>query len=1090
MPSLSNFPSSQVRKTFLDYFGLRSAFCAQNVASQVISQHQHKIVPSMSLLPPLNDPSLTFVNAGMNAWKQHFLGISDTSLPSSMIANAQKCVRISDIDLVGIDSYHHTFFEMLGSWSFNGAYTKEDACRMSWEFLTGPMALEKEKLYITYFNGSDQCECDNETREIWKSIGIQDSHLIGFGSADNFWEMGITGPCGPCTEIHYDHNNRGALGVNKGFSDLIELWNIVFIENERNIDGSLSALPNQHIDTGMGLERLCAIKNKTISNYNTDLFLPIFEEITRSTGAPPYKDTFQVQNEASKQLATRMPNCINTAYRVIGDHTRMISASLSDGFLPDTNHRLKYIIRRTLQTIESSFIPNSDKAKRAEILTNLCQINSDILGEQFPELYKNFDRVKIAIEYENEILSKREKSGKKSYQTLEVQHPELASLIDPNDANQFQDALKLLESTEIDNNKINGDLAYRLYDTVGLKENDIETLAKAKNLHFDRKDFLKSFSNAKSNSKLMSAIHLSKTMKNLNKIKATEDRYKYIFQRKTETHYAFPMIKAKILNIIDTNDQIDIKCSNISEEKDKSSRKVKGDKCGIILDKTTFYHEAGGQVGDKGILVGPNGATFEVEDCQKLEGTNLVLHIGSVTKGMFNLGLDVQVQIDTTHRIGCMQNHTATHLLNYVLHSTLPMTYQHSSRVDSNELKFDFSAYNVDFNNDMIADIEIKINNLIGKKADVDRRMIKAEDCDHFMATLSNSFDNNCIETTSSHEVKNESYRSNSNETEEIKAFENLKSEDHTTWEPRFISIPGQTYPNEINLINVCGSVEPCCGTHVQNTGDIQSFVVLNCKSAGKGSIKSLKCVSGHRAMEARTNGLNLLADVAEIAEELELLDEQTSTNIKNECTESLKNRSPKDIIKNIKTIKKAISAENSILPHTVKTEVEEILKELSRHLKKSGKATSKEKMMTELEEVLEDSTHLDYIVHFFTLDASNVRLSSFDNMCKDKPMLLMVLDNSGTLTARACVPQKYLSNFNEGDAMSWLLKASEIFTNNASQILNSKDIQIKAPKGQNAKEKVNMSPLKLVSNDKEKNVKTLENMAKLASKFATDTWS
>ena len=1098
MPSLSNFPSSQVRKTFLDYFGHRSAFSAQTLASQVIAQHEHKIVPSISLLPPLNDSSLTFVNAGMNAWKHHFLGASGTTLPSLKIANAQKCVRVNDVDLVGIDSYHHTFFEMLGSWSFNQSYTKEDACRMAWEFLTGPMELEKEKLYVTYFNGSGEHNSDDQTREIWRSIGIKESHIIGFGADDNFWEMGITGPCGPCTEIHYDHNNRGAAGVNKGHSDLIELWNIVFIEKQRNLDGTFSSLSSQHIDTGMGLERLCAIKNRTTSNFNTDLFSPIFEELARSTGAPEYKDKYLTAQADSRKLIASSNNCLNTAYRVIGDHTRMISACLSDGFFPDRNHWLKDVIKRTLRSIETNFVPDCDKSKRAEVLSNLCTVNSNILGESYPELYENLDKVKLAIEYENEILIKREEIGRKAFLPLKEKCPQLAELIDPIDASQFQDALKLLEGNMTDTKTISGDMAYKLYDSAGLRENDIEMIAKCKNLSFDQNEFQKSFDIARSKSKLMSAISSSSgNMEKLQNITPTEDHYKYIFQRKTDTHYAFPMIKAKILSILDADDQSENKCSEISDETESSiPKKLKGDKCGIILDKTTFYHEAGGQVGDRGVLIGPNGATFTVHDCQKLEGTDLVLHLGTVTKGFFKLGLDVQVHIDTNHRIGCMQNHSATHLLNYILHSTLPMTYQHSSRVDSDELKFEFSAYNVDFNIDMITDIELKVNNLIGKKSDIVRNTIKAEDSANYMKSISSSFNDNSLYEESNqnsyiHVETDQSNESIQNHDANKNHLDSYESEIFPLGlNPKFISIPGEIYPDEINVINVCGGVEPCCGTHVQNTGDIQSFVIVNCKSAGKGSIKSMKCVTGHRALEARNNGLNLLADVAEIAEELELIDEKSSPNMltDEECSEKLNTRSPYEILKNIKAIKKAMTADNTVLPHLVRIEVEYVLEELLRHLKKSDKATTKEKMINELEEVLEDSTHLGYIVHFFTNEPAHVKLNSFDKMCKDKPSLLLMLDNKNCLSARARVPKNYLQTCDSG-ASSWLLQSSEVLNNNPSVMKNIKKIKVSTPSGKTDKEMATWK-VQLASNDKETNVKTIANIVDSARKFATESLS
>ena len=1113
MPSISNFPSSQVRKIFLDYFGHRSSSIILNSTSKIISQHEHTIVPSIPLLPPLNDPSLTFVNAGMNAWKNHLLGSSNTTvLPSSKVANTQKCVRISDVDVVGYDGYHHTFFEMLGSWSFNGAYTRTDACRMAWEFLTGPMALEKEKLYVTYFNGSSNHEADYETKEIWKNLGIKDSHVLGFGH-ENFWEMGSSGPCGPCTEIHYDHKGRGASGVNQGFDDLVELWNIVFMEEERIIDGTLTSLQSKHIDTGMGLERLCAIKNKTTSNFDTDLFLPLFEEISQHTNAPKYKGKFKPEKLNRKSLISNTFGCKDTAYRIVGDHTRMIAACLSDGFLPDTNHRLKSVLRRTLQVIENNFISTGGKYSRTELLTNLCKVNSDILGEHYPELHENFDRVKLAIEYENEILTKREMTGLKEWKKIATEHPSLADMINPTDASQFQEALKILNSIDLVDGKINGDTAYKLYDTAGLNEDDIEILAKHKHLEFHREEFKQSFATAKSKSKLMSALQQSKDYtENRKHTKPTDDQYKYMYQKEHESHYTFPMIKSKLLDIVNTAHLMkENKDTSTSEESNMSKKKRKGDRCGIILDKTTFYSEAGGQVGDKGTLVGPNGSTFVVEDCQKVDGSHEVMHLGYVRKGFFHPGIEVKCQIDTDRRIACMQNHTATHLLNYVLHSILPLTYQYSSRVNGDWLKFDFSTYNVDFNNEVIADIEIKVNSLIGRKTDISRDTINVQDAKTFMSTVSNGsveITNTSVDSqhpwyTVEDDEETKTSAQNNHDIPEIESSQctQIAEEGPFGTKSKFISIPGQQYPDEIHVITVPGGgVEPCCGTHVKNVGDVQAFVILDCKSAGKGSIKSMKCVSGNKALEARTNGINLLADIAEITDEIEEMDECKndpilSGNVLNQKSVDDSNAIPEiskhnDISKRIKDIKTALKMEDSLVPYTVRIEIDDILKELSQHLRKSDRASSKSNMESELEEVLEDYTHLNSIVHLFTTKTPDVKLGKFDQMCNEKPMLLILQEKDNVFSARACVPKNYLHKCEEGLASKWLESASKIFIEDSTLLHKSiKYPVVKEAGGKNPKQSAYMSRVKLSSTDKETNMNIINSIILSANEFSNNTW-
>ena len=1105
MPSISNFPSTQVRKIFLDYFSHNLPHINENHALQIIHKHQHKVVPSMSLLPPLNDPSLTFVNAGMNAWKDHFLGKLDISaLPSQKIANVQKCVRIKDLDLVGFDGYHHTFFEMLGSWSFNGAYTRSDACHMAWDFLTGPMALEKEKLYVTYFSGSKTHRADDETKEIWKSLGINNSHILGFGSNENFWEMGATGPCGPCAEIHYDHKGRGPSFVNKGFDDIVELWNIVFIEAERNIDGTLTALPSQHVDTGMGVERLCAVKNNTSSNFNTDLFLPLFREMCNQTGAPKYEGTFKVERTKNQRDPYNF-DCLDTAYRIVGDHTRMIGVCLSDGFLPDTNHRLKYVLRRSLRIIDANFISSGSNLTRQDLLIKLCEVNANILGEQYSELRSNFDRVKMAIEYENEILRQREVSGKKFWQKLKAQSPELATLIDPIDANQFYEATKLLKTAKVeDSGEINGNIAFKLYDSLGLKIEDIEILAKANNLAFTRKDFEESFALAKSKSKTMSALQSSNTKRfsHLKKLAPTEDHYKYIYQRKSSSHYVFPMIKANIIGFLNTNVSIEDVSALSDEKRGGSMNKIQaGDKCGIILDKTTFYSEAGGQVGDSGKLVGPMEATFIVEDCQKLEGTKLVVHIGYVKKGFFRPNTQVKVQIDTDRRIGCMQNHTATHLLNYVLHSMLPFTHQSSSKVNANDLRFDFSAYNADINPKTIAEIESKVNSLIGRKSNIDRNTINVQGIDNFMSAILNGEKCKIPEEPPSepwYHMPRENEESNS----KSQGLQNTEDEPFAIV-PKFISIPGQKYPDEINLITVPGGgVEPCCGTHVRNVADVQGFVVLSCKSAGKGSLKSLKCVSGSKAIEARTSGLDLLEQVGDITNELEEIEQSSRTSklvaqgigetiVEDNVLDEVRN--PKDILKRVVKIKNSLNTNlNSSIPYTVKCEVEDILTELTRYIKSTDRASFKDQMETELEEVLEDCTHLKYIIHHFLTKTSNkdVRLSYFDKMCKDKPMFLLRQDHDGVLTARAVISDK--NNYTEKAAANdWLEAAVEILKKDSSLLhKSSKEIMIKPPRGKNRDLIVNMSPVRLASSDNETRLVIIQKIMDCAQAFGANAWS
>lgn len=289
-------------------------------------RHGHRLVPSASVRPR-GDPSLLFVNAGMNQFKPIFLGTVDPRSEMAgfrRVANSQKCVRAggrhNDLEDVGRDLSHHTFFEMLGNWAFGGEYFKEEACSMAWELLTQVYGIPTERLWVSYFDGDPKAglEPDLETRDIWLSLGVPATRVLSFGPQENFWEMGNTGPCGPCTEIHYD------LAGGVGAPQLVELWNLVFMQHNREADGSLQPLPQWHVDTGMGLERLVAVLQGKHSTYDTDLFSPLLHAIQQGCRAPPYLGRVGVADEGRT----------DTAYRVVADHIRTLSVCISDGVFP------------------------------------------------------------------------------------------------------------------------------------------------------------------------------------------------------------------------------------------------------------------------------------------------------------------------------------------------------------------------------------------------------------------------------------------------------------------------------------------------------------------------------------------------------------------------------------------------------------------------------------------------------------------------------------------------------------------------------------------------------------------------------------
>ena len=320
----------KVRDTFLEYF----------------KQRGHTFVPSSSVVP-LSDPTLLFTNAGMNQYKSIFLGTVDPASDFATLkraVNSQKCIRAggkhNDLDDVGKDSYHHTFFEMLGNWSF-GDYFKKEAIEYSWELLTKVYGIDPQRLYVTYFEGTDELEPDLEAKELWKSVGVPQDHILPGDMKDNFWEMGDQGPCGPCSEIHYDlrepengvYRNAASL-VNEDDPEVIEVWNNVFMQYNREPDRSLRPLPNKHIDTGLGFERLVSVLQKKKSNYDTDVFTPLFKTIQEITGAREYRGKFGQED----------PDGIDTAYRVVADHVRTLAFAIADGAVPNNVGR-GYVVR-------------------------------------------------------------------------------------------------------------------------------------------------------------------------------------------------------------------------------------------------------------------------------------------------------------------------------------------------------------------------------------------------------------------------------------------------------------------------------------------------------------------------------------------------------------------------------------------------------------------------------------------------------------------------------------------------------------------------------------------------------------------------
>ncbi|MCE9531468.1 MAG: alanine--tRNA ligase [Planctomycetes bacterium] len=607
--------SSEIRQQFIDFF---------------VQKHGHTFVPSSPVVPH-EDPTLLFANAGMNQFKDVFLGTG--TRPYKRAVNTQKCIRAggkhNDLDDVGKDTYHHTFFEMLGNWSF-GDYFKKEAISWAWELLTEVWKLDKTRLHVTVFEGDPENNVprDDEAAECWKAVGVPPERIHLGNKKDNFWEMGETGPCGPCTEIHYDGtpDKSGAKLVNQSSDQVIEIWNNVFIQFNRNADKSLTPLPAKHVDTGMGFERVTKILQGKNSNYDTDVFTPIFDAIQKVTKAPPYTG--------------KLDDLKDTAYRVIGDHIRTLTFSLTDGGMPDRVGR-GYVIRSVLRRAER--YGWQVLGTKEPFLHNLVAAVVTNFGDAFPELKRDPQKVRSTI-YEEEVSFLR---------TLD------------RGIKLFSEAAQ--EARRLGHNTISGKAAFTLHTEQGLYIDITQQMAIEADLKLDRAEYDRLFKQFQTDTgggerPTISAIK--------GELPPTDDSPKY----------DAPIIDAKVLGWVANNEVF------------RSGKVPAGEPVAILLDRTSFYAEQGGQVGDTGHLDNKSapGLEFRVEDTQRLGDT--VLHVGTLVAGEIKVGDIVTAVQNTVRRVATMRNHTATHLLNHALRQVLGGDIdQKGSLVDDEKTRFDFS---------------------------------------------------------------------------------------------------------------------------------------------------------------------------------------------------------------------------------------------------------------------------------------------------------------------------------------------------------------------------------------------------------------
>ncbi len=631
--------SDRVRSTFIDFFQYRPG-----------AGHAH--VPSSPCVP-VDDPTLLFTNAGMNQFKPIFLGTVQPGSPlfgMKRAVNSQKCIRAggkhNDLDDVGKDTYHHTFFEMLGNWSF-GDYFKKEAVEWSWELLTKVYGIPKDRLYATYFGGNldGGLEPDEETKQLWLKV-LPASHVLPGNMKDNFWEMGETGPCGPCTEIHFDRiGGRDASKlVNTGDPDVLEIWNNVFIQFNREEGGKLRLLPSKHVDTGMGFERLVSVLQNKRSNYDTDVFMPYFAAIQKATSAP---------HAYSGKLGAADTGNVDTAYRVIADHIRTLTFAITDGATPSNEGR-GYVLRRILR--RAVRYGRQVLGAKPGFFSQLVPIVVERMGEAFPELRKNPKRVIEILREEEESFGKTLDRGIKLFE----------------------------EAAERGGKQILADDAFKLYDTYGFPIDLTQQMADERGLKVDLTGYERLMEEAKGRSRAAGkdggAKELALAAESIARlrgmdVKPTDDSDKF---HGRDTY-------ANIVAIWN------------GENFDDSTRDQGTRIIGVILDKTNFYAEMGGQLSDQGEIhserhgEGKGGAAdFNVESVKSFGG--YILHMGRSGRGELRVGDKVRLHVDRSRRDPIEANHTATHMLNFALRKVVGTHVdQKGSLVAPDRLRFDFS---------------------------------------------------------------------------------------------------------------------------------------------------------------------------------------------------------------------------------------------------------------------------------------------------------------------------------------------------------------------------------------------------------------
>ncbi|KAJ2158574.1 Alanine--tRNA ligase [Coemansia sp. RSA 552] len=773
----TEWTANKVRDTFMEYFQTKG----------------HTFVPSSPTVPH-DDPTLLFANAGMNQYKPIFQGTVD---PASEFAklrracNSQKCIRAggkhNDLDDVGKDVYHHTFFEMLGNWSF-GDYFKKEVVEYSWTLLTKVFGLDPERLYVTYFGGSeaDGLPMDAEAKQFWLDIGVPEARVLPFGSKENFWEMGDVGPCGPCSEIHYDRiggRDASAL-VNLDDPDVLEIWNLVFIQFNREADGKLRPLPHKHIDTGLGLERLVSVMQNKPSNYDTDVFMPLFATIQDLTGARPY----------TGKVGADDTDGIDMAYRVIADHIRTLTFAITDGGVPSNEGR-GYVLRRILRR-GARYARRKFDVELGSFFARLVDTVVEQMGDAFPEITKNPDLIK-------EILCEEEAS--------------FARTLDRGERLLEQTVAKMPAGTTV----IPGASVWRLYDTYGFPVDLTRLMAEESGLSVDEDEFNREQERSRELSRRGRGGAAGGASVVLDVHSIAQLNEKQVPKTDDEPKYAARAVDARVLAVFTGKEFVDSEARSIASNPDDVPV------VGVLLDRTNFYAEQGGQEYDTGSLVSADmSAELTVENVQVYNG--YVLHTGFLKYGSIKVGDQVEAQYDVLRRLPIRNNHSATHVLNFALRKVLnnDEVDQRGSLVAPDRLRFDFSCKNP-IKPEEVRDIEALCNQTIKDNLKVHAREVALE---------------------------------------EARQISGLRA------------IFGEKYPDPVRVVSIGAdldevlkspqdpqwanySIEFCGGTHVGGTADMKVFVITEEAGIARGQ-RRIVAVTGEEALKAQLVQRSLEAEV------------------------------------------------------------------------------------------------------------------------------------------------------------------------------------------------------------------------------------